>query len=186
MMMSGALLTEYPDVSTKLYNPPPLPGAFRKVFPVVATGKAPTARKRRLRKNNPLAKHVAVALPVVGGYSRAQPVRLVVARHLGAAHLALRQQAHTTLARREIILSDFAQRIPGKRNAVERRIDVGACCALAENRFCRHEAPRRDGDAFVLDGRRAGLLRALGCRLSGSHRGSQRFVAHLQVAHRGV
>src|SRR5438445_13484053 len=41
MIASGDLLTEYPVVSTKLYKPPPLPGASMKVLPVVATEAEP-------------------------------------------------------------------------------------------------------------------------------------------------
>src|SRR5579864_9397784 len=41
MIASGDLLTEYPVVSTKLYKPPPLPGASVKVLPVVATEAEP-------------------------------------------------------------------------------------------------------------------------------------------------
>src|SRR5580700_6716741 len=36
-MKSGALLIEYPVVSTKLNRPPPEPGASTKLFPVVLT-----------------------------------------------------------------------------------------------------------------------------------------------------
>src|ERR1700722_17228544 len=36
-MKSGALLIEYPVVSTKLNRPPPEPGASTKLFPVVVT-----------------------------------------------------------------------------------------------------------------------------------------------------
>src|SRR5207302_4719511 len=36
-MKSGDLLNEYPVVSTKLYKPPPFPGASTKAFPTVVT-----------------------------------------------------------------------------------------------------------------------------------------------------
>jgi len=54
------------------------------------------------------------------------------------------------------------------------------------HRFRRDEAARRQGHSLIPNRRRTCLFRLLLLRLGRRYRGAQRFVAHLQIAYRGI
>src|SRR5258708_3453094 len=187
-MTSGDLFTVYPVASNALNNPPAAPGALIKKFVEVVT--APTAfvlvNVENLRPDLPLAEWVAIALAVIRRDPRVQEVTLVVSAHLRGADSRLHQQRRTRLPRRKVTLRNLRQRVPRKRYAAERRIDVGARRPRTRHRFRRDEAARRQGHSLIPNRRRTCLFRLLLLRLGRRYRGAQHFVAHLQIAYRGI
>ncbi len=113
---------------------------------------------------NPLAKYVAVALPVVGSYPGAEEISFPVSGQFGVADFAFCKQAKPGLTSRESILANMSQGVPRVRNAVKRCVDVSFIGPLPGHRFCSYEAHRGDADSFVTNRDRAlgdGLLRFL-------------------------
>ena len=67
--------------------------SFRRQGPLLAAGNNPTAIKCGLPIKNPLAKHVAVALPVVRSHARAQKITFPISRQFRGPNFAFRKQA---------------------------------------------------------------------------------------------
>src|SRR6266849_225963 len=134
----------------------------------------------------PLAKHIAVALAVVGGGAGTEEIPFIIAAHLGAANRGLGQQRGAGLPGSEVVLGHLAQCVVGIRNSGEWCVDVAAGGAIAENRFGRDEAAGCNADALILDGGGAGFIGLFRFRLFRGHGGLEDFVAGLQVADGGV
>src|SRR5262249_47535 len=100
--------------------------AFGHHAPHLATRKIEPALKLDGRAQLPLAEHVAVALPVVGGDARSEEVALVVAAHLCIADFRVDEQSQPRLAGGEVVLAHLRQSRTRIGNTRKRGVDVGA------------------------------------------------------------
>ena len=64
---------------------------FRRQRPLLTAGNDPATLKCCLSVKNPLAKYVAIALPVVGSYTGAEEISFPVSGQFGGADFAFRQ-----------------------------------------------------------------------------------------------
>ena len=154
--------------------------------PHLAGRQAQAIVKRHLRERLALAEHITVALPVVGGRPGAQEIRFVIPADLGAGQFSFYQQAHAAVPSREIQLRNFTEGVPRIGNARQRRVDVGAGRAAAEDSRRIQEASGRDIDALVLDRTRPFFRGFLRLGLFFGHRRLEHLIAGLQVADRGI
>jgi hypothetical protein len=79
--------------------------------PLLTAGDDPPAVKCGLPKKNPLPKHIAVALPVVGSHAGAQKIAFPLSGKLGGANFAFSQQGKAALTSREVTLANMSQRV---------------------------------------------------------------------------
>src|SRR4029077_13988832 len=121
---------------------------FGRKTPSLAAAEGQAVFQANLSPDLPLAKHIAVPLPVVGSNACAEPISFIVAGQFGAADLALGEEAETGLTSSEIHFAEVASRVSAIGNRIERRVDVGTESVLTVNRFRSDEAARGEVDPF--------------------------------------